>query len=277
METSFKINLGYAIQHRFGPGYRDKQLASALNVDRSTVNRLRKTVRSPNRERLEALAAVFEIAPDDWTRPVDEFRTLLDNRPAPGSPANGQADRAVTMAAITANRFLWKTCRDIHGGQYIAYWKAYGIDGHYVASLAEVGDLKPTGIAFSLVNPYIREDSDNDEFRSWTYNGVLYPVSDYLYVFCEQDGSRYELFTMIMTASPLAPPDLLRGCLSGIYVRDGRKQIAVSIMVVMMFLAQPIPDWRREAGKRLGKIPARNVPDRVRRLMDPYPGVIPLD
>jgi hypothetical protein len=68
--------------------------------------------------------------------------------------------------------------------------------------------------------------------------------------FGEQTERSYELFSMIMTASPIAPPDLWRGCLSGIYVKDGKKQIAVNIAVVLAFARRPVTDWRREMGER---------------------------
>jgi len=183
---------------------------------------------------------------------------------------------SVSMRAIEAHRHLWRQCQKIHQGQYIAYWKASGQQGCYVASLLEIGGVAQGGIGFSLINPYIRTDVEHDEIRCWHYEGSLYPVADYLYFFGEQTEGSYELFSMILTASPIAPPDLLRGCLSGIYVKDGAKQIAVNIAVVLAYARRPVTDWRRDMGERLGKLPAGRVPERIRKLIDPYPGVIAL-
>ncbi len=203
----------------------------------------------------------------------EEFVAAFDRAGAAHARPAALGGVSVSMRAIEAHRHLWRQCQKIHQGQYVAYWKASGQEGWYVASLLDIGAVGPGGIGFSLINPYIRTDVDRDDIRCWHYEGSLYPVADYLYFFGEQEGN-YELFSMILTASPIAPPDLLRGCLSGIYVKDGAKQIAVNIAVVLAYARRPVTDWRRDMGERLGKLPAARVPERIRRLIDPYPGVI---
>ena len=276
VQDQFRDNLAYAIQTRFGAGFRDKALADALKIDRSTASRLRRSAALPSRQRIEALSQCFGVPPDIWALAREEFVTAFERAGAAHVGAPAARGVAVRMQAVEAHRHLWRRCLEIHQGQYVAYWKALGQAGYYVASLLEVSALGQEGIGFSLVNPYIRDDVEHDDVRCWQYDGALYPVADYLYFFGEQTDSRYELFTMIMTASPIAPPDLLRGCLSGIYVKDGRKQIAVNIAVVLAYARRPVEDWRREMGERLGKLPAARVPERIRRLIEPYPGVIAL-
>jgi hypothetical protein len=178
------------------------------------------------------------------------------------------------MSATHAHRHLWASSLARHGGNYIAYWKVFEQEGQYVASLLTVGPLGAGGITFTLINPYVREDTPNDAVRTWRYGGVVYPVADYLYFFCEQTDNTFELFSMIMMASPMTPPDLLRGCLCGIHVIDGQKQIAVNVAVVLAFVKRPISGWRQEPGSRLGKLSAGRVPARIRKLIDPFPGVI---
>jgi transcriptional regulator with XRE-family HTH domain len=276
VQDQFRDNLAYAIHMRFGAGFKDKALADALKIDRSTVSRLRRSATLPSRERIEALSQHFGVPADIWSLTRDEFVAAFGR--AAGSHVRAPVARGVlvSMQAIEANRHLWWRCFEIHHGQYIAYWKASGQEGYYVASPLDVSGLGQSGIGFSLINPYIRDDVDHDDVRCWQYEGAIYPVADYLYFFGEQTERSYELFTMIMTASPIAPPDLLRGCLSGIYVKDGNKQIAVNIAVVLAFARRPVTDWRREMGERLGKLPAARVPERIRRLIDPYPVVIAL-
>jgi transcriptional regulator with XRE-family HTH domain len=274
VQEQFRDNLAYAIHARFGAGFKDKALAEALKIDRSTVSRLRRSATLPSRERIEALSAHFGVSPSVWALTREEFVAAFDRAGAAHMRPPAAAGVSVSMRAIEAHRHLWRQCQKIHQGQYIAYWKASGQAGFYVASLLEIGAIGPGGIGFSLINPYIRTDVEHDEIRCWHYEGSLYPVADYLYVFGEQKEGSYELFSMILTASPIAPPDLLRGCLSGIYVRDGARQIAVNIAVVLAYARRPVTDWRRDMGERLGKLPAARVPERIRRLIDPYPGVI---
>jgi len=225
---------------------------------------------------METLSIYFGVQSEAWMLSNDAFiEHYAIKRRAPeeksvSAPAN------VSFRAIEAYKHLWKSAFDIHRGQYIGYWKAADLQGHYVANLVEISGISKNGLEFTLINPYIRDDVDQDNVRTWRYSGVVYPVADYLYFYGEQIDSAYELFSMIMTASPIAPPDLLRGCLSGIHVKDGRKDIAVNIVVVLMFLRKPIANWRSEIGERLGKLPAGKVPSRVRKLLEPYPGVISL-
>ncbi len=274
MDEHFRQNLRHAMHMRFGPGHRDKHLAAALRVDRSTINRLRHSATPPTQERLDALSRLFNVPAQAWRQPPDLFAETLEAQTR--KPPLREAGRAVAMSSIYAHRHLWAASFAIHGGQYLAWWKAHGIQDCYVGSLVEIGSLEAAGIQFRMLNPYITDDVERDEIRCWRYEGVVYPVADYLYFYGEQTDSSYELFTMIMTASPLCPPDLLRGCLSGIYVKDGRKQIAVNVAVVFLYLPEPLGDWRDEIGRRLGKVPASRVPDRIRRILDPYPGVIPV-
>jgi transcriptional regulator with XRE-family HTH domain len=274
--SHFRANLTYIIQERFGASYKDKVLADALGVDRSTVNRIRGSDTLPSRDRLEALSRYFQVTPEMWLLQRDEF--VMEHQKLTRPQENARKSRAVgvSMHAIEAHRHLWRDSFNIHKGQYIAYWKASGQKDYYVASIIEITRLGPSGLEFELINPYIRDDIDQDEVRIWKYAGFTYPVADYLYFYGEQSEGTYELFSMIMTASPIAPPDILRGCLSGIHVKDGRRQIAVNISVVLMFVKKPLADWRREIGERLGKLPVGKVPERIRKLIDPYPGVIPL-
>ena len=258
---------------RFGPGHRDKHLAAALKIDRSTANRLRNNRSGPTTERLDALSRLFGVPNQAWLDAPENFAEVLRRHDTeqPAAPA-----RSVSMASIAAHRQHWPYSFAIHRGQYLAWWKAHGIDECYVGSLVQIDTLNTSGMRFRMLNPYIRDDAEHDDIRCWRYEGVVYPIADYLYLFGEQTDSTYELFTMILTASPVCPPDLLRGCMSGIYVKDGRKQIAVNVAVVLMHLSAPIEDWRGEIGRRLGKLPATRLPERVRRILEPYPGVIPV-
>ena len=261
---------------QFGAGHKDKHLAAALKVDRSTVNRLRHGAHPPTRERLEALSRFFNVPSQAWHQPPQHFADAFGKRGEARMAIPGLPGRSVEMMSITAHRHLWPSSFEIHRGQYVAWWRAFGIHDCYVGSLVEISSLDHCGMRFSMLNPYIRDDDDSDEVRCWRYEGVVYPVADYLYFYGEQAAGNYELFTMILTASPLSPPDLLRGCLSGIYVKDGRKQIAVNVAVVFMHLQTAMQDWTREIGRRLGKVPGHRVPDRVKRILDAYPGVIPV-
>ena len=274
MDSNFRQNLSHAMHMQFGPGHKDKHLAAALKVDRSTVNRLRRSAILPTQQRLEALSRYFNVPSQAWQQQPETFADAFGRRR--DTPAAGAGARGVEMLSITAHRHLWAGSFDIHRGQYVAWWKAHGIDQCYVGSLVEISRLDSSGMRFSMLNPYIRDDVQTDELRCWRYGGVVYPVADYLYFYGEQEEGTYELFTMILTASPLCPPDLLRGCLSGIYVKDGRKQIAVNIAVVFMYLPVAMDDWKTEIGRRLGKVQAHRVPDRVRRILDAYPGVVPI-
>jgi transcriptional regulator with XRE-family HTH domain len=276
MPSHFRENLSFAIHDRFGTAYKDKTLADALSVDRSTANRMRNSTTLPSRGKLEALSRVFEIGPEAWALPPNEFVAEYHRTKRPEEPTNGATHAYVSMAAINAYRHLWKTCFAVHKGQYIAYWKAAGTEQCYVASVLEIARLGVHGIEFELINPYIRDDDEQDELRTWRYQGVVYPVAEYLYFFGEQTEARFELLSMITTASPIVPPDVLRGCLSGIHVKDGHKQIAVNISVVFVLLKKPIVEWRREIGQRLGRLPAAKIPARIRKLIDPFPGVITL-
>ncbi len=268
----FRQNLALAMQSRFGPGHRDKHLAAALKVDRSTINRLRNGPATPSAERLDMLSRFFGVPSQLWLEdPIVFGQSLLRRQDLPSADM-----RCVAMSSIAANRQSWNASFAIHRGQYVAWWKAHGIDDCYVGSLVAIDGLGENGMRFTMLNPYIRDDADDHEIRCWRYEGVAYPVADYLYVFGEQTDGSYELFTMILTASPVMPPDLLRGCMCGIYVRDGLKQIAVNVAVVLMFTSAAVEDWRSEIGCRLGKVPAARLPDRVRRILDPYPGVIPV-
>jgi hypothetical protein len=230
----------------------------------------------PSRDRLGALSRLFGVPLESWVLAPSEFAEALDQARPALTIATETESVSVSLPAIESHRHLWRRCFDIHRGQYIAFWKAFGQEATYVASLLEIKEIGASGISFSLINPYVRDDVDHDEVRCWRYEGKLYPVAEYLYFFCQEVDSNYELTSMIMTASPIAPPDLLRGCMSGIYVKDGRKQIAVNIAIVLMFTKKPLVDWRREIGERLGKLPAGKVPERIKRLLDPFPGVIPL-
>ncbi len=50
----------------------------------------------------------------------------------------------------------------------------------------------------------------------------------------------------------------------------------MNIAVVLAYARRPVTDRRREMGDRLGKLPAGRVLERIRKLIDPYPGVIAL-
>ena len=276
MPDHFRQNLSFAIYERCGPAYRDKILADALKVDRSTVNRLRNSATPPAGERLECLSRYFDVAPATWNLPSEDFVAEYHRRTRAHATPTSSGSVCVSSSTISTHRYLWPRCFDTHKGQYIAYWKASDLDGYYVASLLEITNLTNEGITFELLNPYIREDIDHDDVRGWRYQGRLYPVSDYLYFFGEQTNSTYELFSMIMTSSPVAPPDILRGCLSGIHVRDGKKQIAVNIAVVLLYVKKHVDHWQNEIGGRLGKLPAGRVPERIRKIIDPLPGVVTL-
>lgn len=263
------------MHRRFGPGHKDKQLAAALNVDRSTINRIRNSQSAPAGDKLEKLSRYFNVSSATWDKAPDVFAKELDKQEELVA-SETRSCQSVLMRAIGANQHLWHDSFNVHRGQYIAYWCAHGIEQTYVGSLVEIISLDAAGMRFNMVNPYIREDVDNDNIRHWRYEGVVYPVADYLYFYGEQIGSTYELFTMIMTASPVAPPDLLRGCLCGIYVKDGQRQIAVNVAIVLVHVPKPISDWKMEVGHRLGKIPAYKLHERIKRILDSYPGVIPV-
>jgi len=276
LTSRFRANLAYLIHERFGVLHEDTVLASALGVDHATINRIRSAERLPGPDRLEALSRYFAVPSTAWDLPHDEFVSECRRRPSPPAYEHEMRPTAVSMRTLEHHRHLWRRSHEIHQGQYIVYWKAFGQDGHYVASVLEIQELGDNGISFALINPYIRDDDDGDEVRTWKYTGAMYPVADYLYFFGEQTEGNYELFSMMTTASPIAPPDILRGCLMGVHVKDGKKQIAVNIAIVLMFLKKPVAGWRQEIGERLGKLPAGKVPERIRRMVDPYPGVIPL-
>ena len=235
---------------QFGPGHKDKHLAAALKVDRSTVNRLRHGTHPPTQERLEALSRFLDVPSQAWHEPPQQFADAFGRRRQAHTANASLPGRSVEMVSITAHRHLWASSFDIHRGQYVAWWRALGIDDCYAGSLVEIPSLDHHGMRFSMLNPYIQDDADFGEVRCWRYEGLAFPVADYLYFYGEQEGGTYELLTMILTASPLSPPDLLRGCLSGIYVKDGRKQIAVNVAVVLMYLQTAMQDWQGEIGRR---------------------------
>jgi hypothetical protein len=278
---NFVANLQSALARKYGANTPAKILADILGVHRTTANRLRSGQIDP-KPYLPKLESEFDIPHELWLQNPAIFTAQSTSALEGDLPEIEMLahPRRVDLETIRSFRRTWKNCFSFHHGQYIAYWRGPS-DEEFMASLLEIYAHDTNGLQWRMINPYIMEDENNNInniARAWLYEGVVYPVANYLYFFGEQkQANRFEILNIITTSSPIKPPDLLFGCMSGIYVKDGRRRPAVNIAIVMAFQNSRIDNWRREIGTKLGRLQSVVVQRRIREFLSRYPGVIAID
>ena len=201
-----------------------KNNSRIAEVDRSVVSRLLGKRINPTLRHLSKLEAEFKIEKHMWREPHEKFvEHYYNSSHVPPEQNPTEPVRRLDLATIKYYSGMWRECFNIHRGQYIAYWNGPS-KGEYMAALLEIHDRNESGIKWQLINPY-----DNTTRRAWIYDGIMYPVgANYLHFTGEhREGGRFEILNMITTASLGRPPDMIYGCMMGIYVVDGRSRIAV--------------------------------------------------
>jgi transcriptional regulator with XRE-family HTH domain len=215
--------------HLFGLARHANQetFATELGINRSTVSRLMNGQRRPNDRHLERIAKYAGLSnPKYLLIEHSEFRRLVAHKET-------RSDLALLSFRTTITS-LWQ-CASIfaeYEGQYVVYYRRDEPDDekNVIASLLSIERVTDEGISVRFYNPYQERAG---EVTAFEYSGMLFPVSEFLYIIAEQAKNNYEILSLIIRSSPTPRVTALRGLIAGIGVKSGRSYIAARPIVAV--------------------------------------------
>lgn len=250
-------------------GLNIKSFAAYLHIDRPYLSKLlnQRIVLKSKTKTLQQIATALKVSTNDLIYSPSYFTNAFakaQGRTFSSIETCSNEHQHVILHCVNQYRSSWQEQFDRHKGQYILYSHLLYKDASItkktiVISMLDINEICKEGIKFSLINPY---PTTAKKYNYYQYTGVMYPVSEYLYFFGEQQSNYYEIIFMITDSSPEPIPQFLDGCITAIAVRRGNKMIGQS-PIVLEHQVEPIRDWREVMDTKLGWFDEDDVPPNV--------------
>jgi hypothetical protein len=218
---TFLQNLRFALAHQIEP--KQSATAEAMGVDKTTVYRWFNGDSKPNSYSKKKIATYLNLPLSDLEKPHEEFVTLYPRHLPVLTPPKSKRGLRLNLIPKWRNS-LTDSFENLKGCYLLRYRWASAFKKDYLHAEHNRIQFDSQLYTTSLMN-IADEDADSMGFVmhgcvesergrvAWQYEGLLYPIYDYLYFIGESDRTN-SLISIVASAPRSVPPVSMTGYIS---------------------------------------------------------------